>query len=459
MPLNRRIFLQRLATAALAATQAGLGSTSISAFGSDTEDYRSLVCLFFFGGLDCHDLLLPYDAASYSAFAQRRRELLQAYQGTREREALLPLSQAASGGTASHWALPPELPGCKSLYDSRELALVANVGPLLEPTDAQSFADQSVALPARLFSHNDQQATWQAGAPEGAQYGWGGLFADAMVGEQADTLAFATIATAEAGPFLTGLRAFPYQLSTDGAARVNILDLLAPRDPEQEARMRQHLAGANYDGDRLIRRDLSNSFADALDTNDRFNAARGFAEPLVTSFPDSPLGQQLQAVAETIALRDVLGVQRQVFFVGIGGFDTHSDQATTLPGLLSSIDGGLLAFNSAMRELGVNDRVTLFSASDFGRTLAGNGDGSDHGWGGHHLVMGGAVAGGQLLGTPPSVLPEHDQDAGSGRLIPTLSVEQFAEPMGQWFGLTEESLLQALPRLSRFDRGTLRLFT
>ena len=450
MTLTRRRFLQGLAAAGAAA------SAGISIAAPGAGDYRALVCLFLYGGLDCHDLLLPADAGNYASFARRRQDLLAAYGGSRERSALLPL--AAGGAAGAAWALPPELASARQLYDRGELALVANVGPLLAPTDRRAFLDRAVPLPARLFSHNDQQATWQAGAPEGAQYGWGGLFADALLDQAGDAQAFATIATAQPGPFLTGTRAFPYQLSTDGAASIFLLDRVDDDGAPFHQRLRAHLRGANHGGAALLRRDIAARFADSLDTNERFNAAREYATPLATPFPEDSLGAQLRGVAETIALRDVLGVNRQVFFVGIGGFDTHSQQASTLPGLLAGIDAGVAAFSAAMAELAVSGRVTLFTASDFGRTLAVNGDGTDHGWGGHHLVVGGAVAGGRLYGTPPPPDPEHDQDADSGRLIPTLSVEQLAEPLGQWFGLDESALLNALPRLPRFDRGTLPLF-
>ena len=223
-------------------------------------------------------------------------------------------------------------------------------------------------------------------------------------------------------------------------------------------RLRAHISGQNYRGDNLLVRDMANAFASALTTNDTYNAARRGAAPLGTAFPASPLGAQLRAVAETIALRQVLGVSRQIFFVGIGGFDTHSAQAQTLPGLLGEIDASVAAFSTAMRELGAQREVTLFTASDFGRTLAVNGDGTDHGWGAHHIVSGGAVHGQQIIGQAPPPTFDHPLDAGGGRLIPGLSVEQYAEPLGRWFGLSQDELDAALPALANFDRGQVNLF-
>ncbi|MEM6485072.1 MAG: DUF1501 domain-containing protein, partial [Pseudomonadota bacterium] len=209
----------------------------------------------------------------------------------------------------------------------------------------------------------------------------------------------------------------------------------------------------------LLRRDLQNSYRNALETNAAYNAAQLGAPELGTAFPQTGLGSQLRGVANSISIRDQLGVSRQVFFVGIGGFDTHDNQAGSLPQLLSELDGAIGAFAEAMRELGQHSNVTLFTASDFGRTLAVNGDGTDHGWGGHQLVVGGAVAGTQILGTPAPPVFDHDLDAGGGRVIPGLSVEQFAAPLGSWFGLNNDELASALPSLGNFDSARLNLFS
>ncbi|MEL6688045.1 MAG: DUF1501 domain-containing protein, partial [Pseudomonadota bacterium] len=169
------------------------------------------------------------------------------------------------------------------------------------------------------------------------------------------------------------------------------------------------------------------------------------------SFPVTPLGAQLKAVAETINIRDRLFASRQVFFVGLGGFDTHDAQARALPQLLSQIDGALAAFQTAMEALGLSRDVTLFTASDFGRTLSVNGDGTDHGWGGHQIVLGGAVKGGDIYGSLPPPTLGHAADSGGGRLIPSVAVDRYAAELGRWFGLTEAELSSALPGLGNFD--------
>ncbi|MEM1403125.1 MAG: DUF1501 domain-containing protein [Pseudomonadota bacterium] len=460
MPLQRRDFLKHIMAASVAGSSLGLGGTALSAFGADTSGYKALVCVFLFGGLDNHDFLLPFDASDYQQFAQLRQTLLATQGASRARESLLPLSPVNATPGDSRWALPPEMPLLKGLFDSGEANLVANVGPLIEPVSRQSFLDESVRLPPRLFSHNDQQATWQASAPEGAQFGWGGLFADAVTGSisSSDALAFSTITSAGGGPFLTGRRAFPYQINPGGAAEVFLLEEFNDFPGGVSSALRNHLQGGNYLDSHIIRRDMKSAHGNAFSANDSYNAAKSGAAPLTTAFPETELGSQLRAVAETIAIRDQLGVSRQVFFVGMGGFDTHSAQATALPQLLAQIDGAVGAFNSAMKELAVNEQVTLFSASEFGRTLAVNGDGTDHGWGGHQFVVGGAVNGGQLLGAVPPPVYDHALDSGGGRLIPQYAVEQFAHPLGRWFGLTDDEVQSALPALSNFNDPGWQMF-
>ena len=462
MSIDRRTFIKQLGAIPLLSSGLATGCLSQRALGADSSGYRALVCVFLFGGMDNNDLLLPADN-QYDDFAFVRQSLLAEHGPARARENLLALAPDNGTSDGSTWALPPEMPATKSLFDSGNAAFVTNVGPLLQPLTRQEYLDKTAPLPPRLFSHNDQQATWQASAPEGAQFGWGGLFADAFLssGSSSDTLSFTTIAASDVGPFLTGERAFPYRVNPGGASRVFLLGeanngAIANDDIRQQ--LLGHLRGENYAGGHIIRGDMAGAFASAFDTNASYNQALDGAMALNTAFPMSGLGAQLRTVAETISIRDQLGVSRQVFFVGIGGFDTHSEQALDLPLLLADIDASVSAFFAATEELGVANDVTLFSASDFGRTLAVNGDGTDHGWGAHHMVVGGAVQGRQLIGTPPPPMLDNPFDAGAGAAIPQFAVEQLAEPLGQWFGLSDGELLAALPALKNFDRGAIPLF-
>lgn len=467
MKPTRRHFLIG-ASALSAATLTGLGS-SLSAFqasAAETAGYKALVCVFFLGGLDGHDTVLPYDQASYDRYAEIRAPLLGLYdnmQGgsTRARDRLLPLnpSNAASFGSRQ-FALPEELSGIKSLFDSGNAAIVGNVGPLIQPLTRTEFFNESAPQPKRLFSHNDQQSTWMSSQPEGAQFGWGGRFADAALAAGANNgnAEFSTITSLGNELFLTGSEARPYQIGLNGAPEIDALGFFegnrsTPEGEEIYQKLRDHFEAMDFTSTNLIDRDVSNAMRTALSTNETFNEAFSTIQPFATGFPSSFLGQQLQAVANTIAIRDSLLINRQVFFVAIGGFDTHSNQANDLPALQTEIDQGIVAFYQAMQEIGLASDVTLFTASDFGRTLAINGDGTDHGWGSHHFVIGDAVQGGQIFGDMPPFDLDHEQDAGSGRLIPTTSVEQFAEPLGRWFGLNDTEIAAALPNLSNFSAG------
>jgi len=420
------------------------------------DDYRALVCVFLAGGMDGHDTLIPFDAPSYAKWSGIREPLLGQYKTPRTREALLALKGTTSDGC--QFALPPEMPGVQSLFNDNKAAVVANVGPLLEPVTASGFESGSARLPSRLFSHNDQQSTWAGGAPEGTTEGWGGLFADAMVARGYNVNPqFSAITSGGLPLMVTGQKTVPFHISDVGAGRLEALeeqyDPGALRSSIHEFFRATHFDGPQIDQGSVIRRDMARAFRSAIDTNALYNRSIDQAPALATQFPAGQLGPQLQSVARSIQIRQGLGAGRQVFLVTMGGFDTHDRQAFGLPALQAELDRGIVTFQRAMNELGVADKVTLFTASDFGRSLVVNGDGTDHGWGGHHLVVGGGVNGGQIFGTPPRSTLGHDRDAGNGRLIPDISVEQMASPMGAWFGLSEAELDQALPRRSRFPES------
>jgi uncharacterized protein (DUF1501 family) len=346
------------------------------------------------------------------------------------------------------------------LFEQGQAAIVANVGPLVQAVTLADYQADAPWLPKRLFSHNDQQATWMSGAPEGARLGWGGRFADAALraGANTNSTTFTAITGAANGLFLTGDVARPFQIGLQGAPLINSLTALEGNAQQYEL-MREHFQPDPGATDHLLERDYSAAMSNALRNNEAYNAGSAQGAELSTVFPGGQLGGQLQAVSRAIAARDALQVSRQVFFVGLGGFDTHSNQVLDLPPLQRQLDEGITAFVAAMRELGVSQDVTLFTASDFGRTLAVNGDGTDHGWGNHHFVIGDSVNGQRLLGELPPYDLAHALDAGGGRWIPNYSVEQFAAPLGRWFGLNDADLQTALPNLGNFDGAALSYFS
>ena len=447
--LNRRHFLS--------SGLGCLGSLAMASFSQplraqENDEYRALVLLFQFGGVDCHDVVIPYGVGEYNEYANIRSDLLNAYGGDRARSSLL---QLASSGESAGFALPPELSGIKALFDEGTAALVGNVGPLVEPTNRDSFSARGVTLPPRLFSHNDQQSLWQSSAPEGASVGWGGLFSDLLIAQGISTAShFSALTTARDRLFVTGYETAPYTAS-EGGLNLDLLDVVNAQTDGNLSAVYQMLRAQGESAAHILTRDLAGSTVSAFDANLEYSAILSEAPDLGVAFQSDPVGTQLERVAKIIASRQEFGVNRQIFLVGAYGYDTHSAQPTSLPNLHRRLDAGVSAFSESMKNMGTFDRVTLATASDFGRTLADNGDGTDHGWGGHQFVVGGAVNGGSLYGDIPPPSFEHSQDAGRGRLIPTIAVDQYAASLGRWLGLDDNSLAQALPNLSNFSSNPL----
>ncbi|MEZ6000945.1 DUF1501 domain-containing protein [Hyphomonas sp.] len=454
MKLSRRHLLKGIGAGAFgAATLTTLGNAMNgfqAANAAEVTGYKALVCIFMLGGCDTHDVLLPYDQSSYDSFRNIRTSMFSGYNGSRDRNQLLPLSPVNSGDFGGRqFAMPPEMSGLHGLFQSGDAAFVANTGPLIRPLNRTQWQNNSAQIPKRLFSHNDQQSTWVASAPEGAQYGWGGRFADAAIVSGANSnREFSTITAVGNELFLTGQEVLPYQVGLNGADEIGLLTEF--NNSNTSNLLRRHFSAADYDQSNFIGRDVARIADKSVVLNESYNQAVKNLVPLSTQFPKTYLGSQLRAIANAIAIRDSLSVRRQVFFAATGGFDTHSSQAANLPERLSEVSEAMTAFHSAMQELGIGNSVTTFTASDFGRTLAANGDGTDHGWGSHHLVVGGAVQGQRIYGDVPPPAFDHEQDSGHGRLIPTISVEQYAEPMGRWFGLNDSEIAAALPNLSNF---------
>lgn len=456
---SRRNLLQGIGAGAISAASIGGIQSALSGFqaasAADVSGYKALVCVFLLGGADSHDIIIPYDQSSYDRYAEIRASLLADYENnpggsSRARDRLLKLNpdnEANFGGR--EFALPEEMSGIHTLFEEGNAAIVGNVGPLLQPLTRAEWEAESVPVPKRLFSHNDQQSTWMASAPEGAQYGWGGRFADAALASGANTNSdFTTITSLGNELFLTGEQALPYQIGLNGAQEVELLKSF--KELEVSDVLREHLRSSTYANSNLLKQDAATISRKAIDLNELFNESLENLVPIQTEFPRTFVGRQLEAIAETIAIRGSLSVSRQVFFAANFGFDSHSAQARDVPLRLGQTDEAITAFYRAMQELGLGNDVTIFTASDFGRTLAINGDGTDHGWGAHHFVVGNAVAGRQIYGDIPPYDFDHEFDAGGGRLIPSTSVEQFAEPLGRWFGLTDSELATALPNFNNF---------
>ncbi|WP_420453078.1 DUF1501 domain-containing protein [Ilumatobacter sp.] len=406
------------------------------------SDYRALVCVFLSGGNDHNSTYVPYDTESYGTCRNLRPDL------TPSRSELTPLGDP--DGEGRQLSLAPELRGLAEVFASGDLAVVANLGTLKGPTTKAQYLASVTNRPAQLFSHNDQQTMWQTTQDERSSHGWGGRLADLMLdGNGADSV-FTCMSTSGNTTMMTGSAANQYHVDTRGVTE------LAPAigsDPVMDAL--RDVMGTSSGGL------LSDAYRDA--TRRALSSAGRLASVMPpgsgAAFPNSSLGDQLAMVARLIdAGRNGLGLRRQVFFVSTGGFDVHARQTSSQPELMRDLCDSLLAFRAAMLALGTNDQVTSFTASDFGRTLTSNGDGTDHGWGSHHMVMGGSVLGGRVVGRLPQVRDGGDGDVGRGRLIPTTAVDQYASTMAKWMGAKEEVLSVVTPNVRRFETADLGLF-
>ena len=426
----------------LALNLAGIGAAAAQ---SAAEDYRALVCVFLFGGNDQTNTVIPFDAAEFNAYTAARPSI------ARAAAELTSLGAATAQGGRS-FALPNELAPLTSLYGAGKLAVVANVGPLIVPTTKAQYQNASVPLPSKLFSHNDQQSVWQSSGAEGATSGWGGRLADLIVAGNANQT-FTAISVTGAAVFLSGRSVLQYQVGTGGSVSISGLTGSLFGSATAAQVLRQLVTAQRPT---LFEDEYNRITARSIDANATLSSALAAAPAITTPFPSgNSLADQLKMVARTIAARRTLGARRQVFFVSLGGFDTHDFQLRDQPTLHATLAAALSAFYQATAELGVAGQVTTFTASDFGRTLTSNGDGSDHGWGSHHFVIGGAVRGGNVYGRFPAISLGTPEDIGSGRLLPSTSVDQYAATLGKWFGVSATDLPTVVPNISNFSTNDL----
>ena len=455
--ISRRNILR--GSAALGFTSAtGLLSTMNAAQAATTSGYKALVCVFLKGGFDGTDMIVPRDAASHAALASAREDLFARYDAdspdsSRNRDNLLRLPTERNFG-GRQFGMPSELKPFHDLYKAGKLAVMGNVGPLVMPTTRDQMAKRSVELPARLFSHNDQQATWMSMGLEGRRFGWGGQFADRVAPAAGAARTFASITAAAPDIWLRGARTRQYPGSKNGPVRLRYAEDVYPiGQGRDEARriLAEHYASKGRTSDNVFMRDLIAGNQRTQANNALFRDAIAKATAFATPFPSSKIGKQLATIAATISVRASFSASRQVFYASVGGFDTHAAQDQNMPKRMGDVANAVKAFNDAMEEIGLGEMVTLFTASDFGRTIIGNGDGTDHGWGNHHIVAGGAVKGGEIYGDiPPMDFGLAQYTETRGRMIPTTSVDQYAASLGKWFGLDGAELRDALPNLGNF---------
>jgi uncharacterized protein (DUF1501 family) len=442
-------FLSSLASLRLIGAAASPDNLPGSA-ATTASDYKALVCLFLQGGNDANNLIIPVDATSYAAYAAARSNLALPVAG------VLPITPRTSDGRS--WGLHPALAEIQGLFGAGKAGIMANVGSLVQPTTLAQYKASSVPLPRQLFSHSDQQVQWQSSIPDKVPVtGWGGRLADLVNAFNTNNQLSMSISLAGTNFFQVGTSVSQYAISSSGA--VTFAGTTGGNNPLRYTAQKDLFNAAQP---ALFDTAFAGLSSASIANSDLVNTVLATAPVITTAFPNTTLGNQLKMAAKLISTSGSFGLKRQVFFCQVGGYDLHAGQvsaADPLTGshatLFTQLSQALSAFYNATVELGVANQVTTFTASDFGRTYSSNGDGSDHGWGNHQLILGGAVKGGDIYGRMPVLTVNGPDDTGRGRWIPTTSVDEYAATLASWFGVSGTNLPVVLPNISRFAHPNL----
>ena len=478
---SRRRFLRTASVVSgsvgTAAAPFALNLASLNTAVAQTADYKAIVCLFLYGGNDSSHMVLRTDALSFDEYTRLRSVAPEsialkapntaAVAGTNASpdrlggvRAIAPKFTAGVAGSAQNnaftYALHPSMPEVATLFAANRLAILANAGPLVVPLTRADYVANVMPRPKALGSHNDQQSTWQALGPEGAKVGWGGHIGDLVASSNANTV-FTSISVSGNAVFSAGETVFQYQVGGNGATQIGGISGTLFGSTTAAATLKGIVTGANQN---LFANEYGTIVKRSIDAQAAFQTAyvastvaapTQYVRPSTNQLTNNDLAAQLQTVARIVGARGGLGAKRQVFFVSMGGFDTHDGQNPNQADLLARISHALGYFDTTLGTLGMRDNVTLFTASDFGRTLTSNGDGTDHGWGGHHFVMGGAVNGGDIYGRFPQFI-QKAADSNDNAYIPGVSVDTIGSTLGKWFGVSDAQLDTVFPNLHNFPR-------
>lgn len=443
VPARRHFLTLSARLAALGLTGLGLAPmrsmfTASTSAATLFNDYKALICVYLFGGNDSNNLIVPVDAPRYVAYQSLRGNL--ALTGSK---LLPPIADTSGNAYALHYGLPE----MNQLYNSGRLALVLNVGLLNRPLTRDQYL-AGLSAPSNLFSHSDQTTQAQTGTsmPDGS--GWGGRLLDRF--GITDTLA--AVSVSSPALFLQGFDVRGNVIPP--GANLKLSGMSFWPQSQADARRRAVNTMLQIDNGHPLRQAANRALADGLQLADAI-APDGTLPPIAAAFPNTSIGNQLKEVARLVQVRAAMGPGRQVFFCSMGSFDTHSSQDSTHTSLLSQLSQGLAAFDTATQELGLASQITTFTQSEFGRTLQSNGSGSDHGWGSHQLVMGGAVRGGIYGQMPTFALGGPDDANNRGVWIPTISTAQFGATLGRWFGASAADVAWAFPNLTEFSTSDL----
>jgi uncharacterized protein (DUF1501 family) len=413
----------------------------LPALAQSGSEYRALVCVFLFGGNDSNNMVVPMDDTNFKAYTTIRDSL-----ALTAAELTSPVD-STSGAPYSFHGKMPELAG---LFSSKELAVVANVGSLVQPLTRAQYQAAQLPLPLNLFSHADQQQQWQTSIAQGnGPTGWAGRAADYIESQGINSSKFPVFFSVAGNSILgSGAKTQPVAVAPGGSLQLAGFN----SSPASQALWNALASLLKLDSGVSLAQAADGTLANSIADATSLSAALAKGTPLKTVFPSTTLGKQLQQVAQVIQVASYLGMTRQIFFCSLGGFDTHTNELATHNTLYPEVSQAMSAFYASTQELGVAQNVTAFTESDFTRTFQPtSGDGADHAWGGHHLVLGGAVQGGRIYGAFPTFQLGGPNDADTrGRWIPTTSIDQYGATLASWFGIPDASLPVVFPNFTNF---------
>jgi len=448
---NRRSFLKGGAASILATVPVMNTLLSLKASAAlipAPDDYRALVCIFLGGGCDTYNLLVPTTSTEYNNYRLSRSNLALPVTGT---GAVLPLTVANTPGRT--FGVHPSCSRVQGLFNSGKIAFLANTGTMVQPATVAEYRARSSGsklFPLGLFSHSDQSRHWQTSVPQsraGAQ-GWAGRVADLLEASVNNSSISMNISLAGINTMQVGKDTASFSMTQNGPVRLSGDTLSAGIFRVQNDALRD--ISSEYHRN-LFKQAYSKDVTESIDLSRAFGDAYNNSKINTTFATSASINSDLNAIAKTISIRENLGVKRQIFFVMYGGWDHHGELLNTQAGMLGHLDSALKSFHDAMNELSLWDKVVTFTASEFARTLRSNGRGTDHAWGGNHLIMGGAVDGGKIFGQYPELRFSGPQDiGGGGLLLPTTSCDQYFAELVSWFGVPYSELATILPNLGNF---------
>ncbi|WP_236980782.1 DUF1501 domain-containing protein [Membranihabitans maritimus] len=446
---SRRKFLSNIGCAALGYSTLYSSLINLKALNAaaiadsqtqQSNDYKALVCILLAGGNDSYNMLIPYQNDIYSEYAKTRSNL------AIPKSEILPLTSPIS--SIANYGIHPGMSELQTLYREQDLAFVANVGTLVEPTSKEQFYSNSHRLPLGLFSHADQIQQWQTGLPhERSSIGWGARITEIIQSMNQNQNISMNISLSGTNVFQQGNGIFEFSIGREGAAGIHGFNDTWQLEQIRTAALTNLMEHQYQD---IFKKSYINTISNAHSASQEFQSALENAHEFNTQFGQSDLSQSLKMIARVISVQANLGFNRQIFFLNFGGWDHHDEILEAQDSMLPILSRALFDFREAMKEINQNQSVTTFSISDFGRTLTSNGNGTDHAWGGNTIVSGGAVKGGKIYGLYPTLALKSSLDLGNGVLVPTTSADEYFTELALWYGVSKSDAMTIFPNLKNF---------